>query len=326
MSESNRVINLDILSPSERAIYESLSTEAKQAFLGYGPRGKMIHFDVPTFLQSQFEANPLQHGNAFIVMGLDRPASGITTRRETHSAAIDIVAGRKGFRARSRDDKDEEVFVDPDMTLDAARVYISQRSNPDGNFRLAPGTVGNTTDASPRSTVAIKADTLRFIARENIKLVTRTDAYNSQGGELKNTSTIPYGIDLIGCNDSSDMQPLVKGENLRECLSAIVGSINELRGIFNNYVSETRAVHRALATHTHIVTWPGLPTAPAFDFLTGVTTKAVVKNAADVTAQLPMHAAKCTFIETNYLGATEVAEATENGKSTYILSRYNNTN
>jgi hypothetical protein len=325
MSESNRVIDLDILSPSERAVYEALSTEAKQAFLGYGHRGKMIYFDVPTFIQTQFE-HATQHGNAFIVMGLDRPASGITSRRETHSAAIDIVAGRKGFRARGRDDKDEEVMVDPDMTLDAARVYISQRSNPDGNFRLAPGTVGNTTDASPRSTVAIKADTLRFIARENIKLVTRTDAYNSQGGELKNTSTIPYGIDLIGCNDSADMQPLVKGENLRECLSAIVGTINELRGLFNNFVDETRQMHIALAPHTHIMTWPGTPSLPDLANLTKQALVTVIKNASDVTAQLPMHAAKCAFIETNYLGATEVAEATENGKSTYILSRYNNTN
>ncbi len=325
MSESNRVINLDILSPSERSVYESLSLDAKQAFLGYGPHGKMIHFDVPKFIQTQFE-HKTQHGNAFIIMGLDRPAAGLTSRRETHSAAIDIVAGRKGFRARGRNEKDEEVRADPDMTLDAARVYISQRSNPDGNFRLAAGTVGNTTDASPRSTVAIKADTLRFIARENIKLVTRTDAYNSQGGELKNTSTIPYGIDLIGCNDDSDMQPLVKGENLRECLSAIVGSINELRGIFNNFVEETRTLHIALANHTHIMTWPGTPCIPPLENLTGVALKTVMSNAADVTAQLPMHAAKCSFIETNYLGATEVAEATEGGKSTYILSRYNNTN
>jgi len=325
MSESNRVIDLDILSPAERAVYNNLSTESKQAFLGYGPRGRSIHFDVPTYAATQFE-NITQNGNAFIVLGLDRPAASLTTRRETHSAAIDIVAGRKGFRAKSRNNKGEVVMVDPDMTLDAARVYISQRSNPDGNFRLAAGTVGNTTDAAPRSTVAIKADTLRFIARENIKLVTRTDSYNSQGGELKNTSTIPYGIDLIGCNDDGDMQPIVKGENLRECLTAIIGTINELRGIFNNFVEETRTLHIAVANHTHISTWPGTPCIPPLDNLTGIALKSVISNATDVTAQLPLHATKCAFIETNYLGATEVAEATENGKSTYILSRYNNTN
>ena len=96
MSESNRAINLDFLSPPERAVYDSLSDEDKQAFLGYGPRGKMITFDVPKFILNQFEL-PFQHGNAFIIMGLDRPASVVTTRRETHSAAIDIVAGRKGL-------------------------------------------------------------------------------------------------------------------------------------------------------------------------------------------------------------------------------------
>ena len=320
-----RAINLDLLSPAERALYDSLSDDGKDTFLGYGPNGTMITFDVPKFKQTQFE-QVYDHGNAFIVLGLDRPHTPLSTRKATHSAAIDLVAGRMGFRARGRDAKNEEVDVSSDPILDAARVYISQRSNPDGNFRLAPGSVGNTTPASPRSTVVVKADTLRFVARENIKLVTRTDAYNSQGGELTNVSTRPFGIDLIACNDDRDMQPLVKGNNLKYCLSDIVAAINELRGLFNNYVDENRNVTAALITHTHYSPFFGIPTSPSFDNLTPTALKTFISHVTDVTAQLPMHASKCAFIETNYLGATEVAEATEGGKSQFILSRYNSTN
>ena len=99
-------------------------------------------------------------------------------------------------------------------------------SNVDYFFALKPGTVGNTTTDSPRSTVALKADTLRFIARENIKLVTKTDWKNSQGGELTNMVQSNFGINLIAMNDDKDMQPLVKGNNLKECLREIMASIH----------------------------------------------------------------------------------------------------
>ena len=52
----------------------------------------------------------------------------------------------------------------------------------------------------PRSGIALKADGVRLIGREGIKLVTGVDSINSQGG------TIEYakGIDLIAGNDDSN--------------------------------------------------------------------------------------------------------------------------
>ena len=49
----------------------------------------------------------------------------------THCAAIDLVAGRMGVRATKKDKKRKRVFKNPDFTMDAARVYISQKSDID---------------------------------------------------------------------------------------------------------------------------------------------------------------------------------------------------
>jgi hypothetical protein len=321
-----KAINLDLMSPYARAQYESLTPDEKEAFIGIGEDVTGYNFDVPAFNSTPYES-VYSRGNAFLVLGKDRLGDSLSSRVGTHTAAIDIVAGRKGFRARRRDDNEQLIQVNSDQKLDAARIYLSQRCNVDAEFDLTPGRVGNTTEAAPRSTVAIKADTVRLIGRENIKLVTRTDAYNSQGGELKNVGMQRYGIDLIAMNDSSDMQPLVKGENLVACLTEIVGAINELRGLFNNYVDEYRQVTIAMANHTHNSPFYGTPTSPPWTGGTQASIKGLVSIVADVTAQLGLHATKCAMIETNYLGATGVVEfVTEENTSAYILSKYNNTN
>lgn len=319
--------DITLMSPRTREMYDGLTEEEQEAYRGISATDSTgFDFDVPDYISVPNE-HVYHKGNAFIVLGKDRLRSTLSQRAGTHSAAIDIVVGRLGHRGRKRDNKEKLQRVNPDQKLDSARIYLSQRCNVDGEFELSPGRVGNTTEAAPRSTVAIKADTVRLIGRENIKLVTRTDAYNSQGGEIKNVGMQRYGIDLIAMNDSSDMQPLVKGENLVACLTEIVGAINELRGLFNNYVDEYRQVTIAMANHTHNSPFYGTPTSPPWTGGTQASIKGLVSIVADVTAQLGLHATKCAMIETNYLGATGVVEfVTEENTSAYILSKYNNTN
>ena len=147
--------------------------------------------------------------NTQIVMGRDRPSSkfsGYGGRGDTHCGSIDIVAGRMGNEVRSEDSSGNKVFTDPHFTKDAARIYISQKTDIDKNFNLAEGAVGM---AETRSGIAIKADGVRIVAREGIKLVTQVDKLNSLGGKVLAIK----GIDLIAGNDDSDLQPLVKGQN-----------------------------------------------------------------------------------------------------------------
>ena len=252
---STAAIDPDNLPSADKARFRELLVEYEDAaanFFGMFGSGR-VNFDTPTYIATASE-KCVGKGNSCIVLGLDRPGnkfSGFGGKGNTHCAAIDIVAGRMGSYATSKTSKGENVLVNPNFVIDAARVYISQKSNVDGNFNLAAGTVGNTSQEDPRSTVALKADTIRLIGRENIKLVTRTDKRNSQGGETDNTYKGQYGIDLIAMNDDADMQPLVKGDNLVECLNSIVASIVSLRGLLEN-ILHSRNNHSVNDSHPSI--------------------------------------------------------------------------
>ena len=324
-------IDIDKLPRRVRAYYDDLDEEGKARFFGYGQAAR-DEWEVPEYITTNVE-KVIQQGNSFIVLGLDRPhniLSGYGGTRQNHCAAIDIVAGRVGFQAQKKDDEGNINYVDPNFRLDAARVYISQKSNVDYFFSLKAGTVGNTTTDAPRSTVALKADTLRFIARENIKLVTKTDWKNSQGGELSNVAQQVFGINLIAMNDDRDMQPLVKGNNLKECLKEIMASIHELSGLFSNYLQYDRDLTTVLLGHTHYSPFFGIPTSPSLDQLVPRGAESLINKITNVETQLKLHMQKLLAAQQNYIetpgGAVTVKGTADNAAPLDILSKYNHTN
>jgi len=330
--KTTTAIDESLIPAPQKAVYDTLSDTGKAEFFGFG-NGLRTDIDVPQFIRTKEEVVlPDQTSptvNANIVFGLDRPSnifSGFGGMKNTHCAAIDIVAGRLGSRAVRTDNKGNLVNVDPNFKLDAARVYLSQKSNPDGYFGLVPGTVGNTGPDNPRSTAAMKADTIRIIARENIKFVTRTDRENSQGADMNNAVTAGYGIDLIAMNDDSDMQPLVKGQNLQRCLKEMLEVVHDFRELFKNFLEYNRTLTNALIKHTHRSPFYGQLTAPDFEGLMPQGIETLVNNITNVESQLMLQMQKMNSIEQNYLEVPGGAETVEDGKGLFILSKYNHTN
>lgn len=199
----------------------------------------------------------------FIIMGRDRPRgidSGYGGWGNTHCATIDIVAGLSGRYARGINKPEEEkVFTDKSPELDAARIYISQKTDVDDNFNLTPGNVGQ---SRARSAVAVKADAVRIIGRDGIKLITGTDVYDSQGVRID----VQNGIDLIAGNNDECLSPLVRGDRLVEALQEIIDMIADLNGIVVSMMNQYFQLVSALALHTHISTVPGSPVTPSPDF------------------------------------------------------------
>lgn len=168
--------------------------------------------------------------NTIIIMGRDRPGSEFSGKGSTASTnvgCIDIIAGLSGILAREVDTEGDKVLTNKSTELDSARIYISQRADIDSKeyFGLAQGKVGNLTN---RSAIAIKADSVRVIGREGIKLVTSSDSYNGAAGMFIGDNV--QGIDLIAGNNDSDLQPMVKGNDLAEVLDNILELINDLHG------------------------------------------------------------------------------------------------
>ena len=181
--------------------------------------------------------------NQFIILGRDRPAgqtSGYGGAGDTHCARIELVAGMSGMEAKevilknqikegsqydSPDDNEEMVYTDGNVFADAAKIYMSARTDVDRNFKLKSSQLGN---FSTRSAIAVKADAVRIISRDaGIKLIAGgTDAINSQGKEVAGTRV---GISLNAGNvPDSQMYKLVKGEKLVEYLKNLSETISQL--------------------------------------------------------------------------------------------------
>ena len=103
----------------------------------------------------------INQDDSWIVLGGDRISSKASGRAMIgHSGAhmIDLVVGR-----------DPTTSGNPSFKGDAARVYVSQMSDLDNAFGLDAGNVGN---VKGHSAIGIKADGVRIVANEGIKLVT----------------------------------------------------------------------------------------------------------------------------------------------------------
>ena len=219
--------------------------------------------------------------NAFIVIGNDRvnlPHTGWGGKGHTQCDAIDIVVGVAGPSPKNVDlkkptkdiiqkinsgeiSKDtardklpwKTIPTNPNFYVDAARIYISQKTNVDRNFGLRKfkNTVDDEKDIGKfgaKSAIAMKADNIRIIGRESLHLVTMTDVKNSQGGEILGKA----GVELVAMNLHEELQPMVLGDNLQLALLTIVDNIEALAKIMHGYIKYQMKYNQALQQHTHI--------------------------------------------------------------------------
>ena len=195
--------------------------------------------------------------NAWIILGMDRPDSIRSGygRTGSRSNAIDLVVGRMSA-ARGGKGPEDGTHVDNMFGADAARVYISQLTDIDANFGLAAGKIGS---AKARSGIGIKADGVRIIGREGVKIVTgKCDGCkyggidkgepNSLGGKIVRPAP---GIELIAGNNTGTrkvwggfrkpgfehipyLQPVLLGFQTRDSLRELSFLIDKLwAAVFN---------------------------------------------------------------------------------------------
>lgn len=306
-----KAVDITGLSPISKTVLSQ--TGAKFKVSSKGIAGDNIAEGVPNYLQAPSEKVIGNTNNSWIVLGRDRPRSrlsGYGGKGDTQCGSIDIVVGRMGHRARKVDANGEQLWVDPDFKRDAARIYISQKTDIDENFGLADGKVGK---SKTKSGIALKADDVRLIARQGIKLVTRTDVMNSQGGKVQ---TIP-GIDLIAGNNDEDLQPMVKGNNTKIALERIIHHIDKLNGIVDAFLMAQMEMNEAATHHFHYSPFFALPTTPAIDVLVPKGIKTQIDLLSKVKRSLVAHKANLAAFKITYLNPAG---------SKYISSRYNNVN
>jgi len=313
---------------------KNITNEAEQARLDAIPKELRINTEgiacgpliepIPSYIKAECETVLEGANNTSIVFGRDRAGprtSGYGGRGDTQAGSIDIVVGRMGANAKSFTEAkspQQRIWADPDCKKDAARIYISQKTDVDKNFGLATGKVG---DAKAKSAICMKADGLRFVARDGIKLVTRTDRKNSQDGDILSA----VGIDLLATNNDEDLQPIPRGKNLAEAIERLAEHLDKLNGVVDSLIMTQNQFNFALTHHFHygpakIIDVPLVPgfiwqTSPSMSVQT-----AGIKCAIDLLSQdkqsLINHKINLATYKKKYL--THVGEK-------YINSRYNNT-
>lgn len=196
----------------------------------------------------------IQNEGAFIVLGTDRPKGtedGYGARGSNRANSIDLVVGRmssaRSGKGPKGSDTESGVSVDNSYFADAARIVISQLTDIDKNFGLAD----SSSNSLGRSGIGIKADAVRVIGREGVKIVTgRADGpsgfgtkgeTNSLGGKISDPAP---SIDLIAGNNTGNikvwgglyqptelipnLQPAVKGYITRDAFRDLGTIIDEI--------------------------------------------------------------------------------------------------
>lgn len=202
----------------------------------------------------------IQQGGAYIVLGTDRPsttATGAGAYGFTGANSIDMVVGRGASLGKPGDwGVKADAHVDPMFFADAARVLITQLSEVDKNFGLAEGMAGDCKDGSA---VVAKADNVRLIGRNSIKIVTGKGSGVSgfgSGGERTSTGGKKVepapSIELIAGNSSAQrvvwggiknitqtidlVQRAAMGENLKAALDELNEIVGQIWSALFNFV------------------------------------------------------------------------------------------
>ena len=267
--------------------------------------------------------------NAFIVIGndrVDKAHTGYGGKGHTQCDAIDLVAGMGGPSPREVNSKQQKTPQNPNFFVDAARIYISQKTNVDKNFGIGEfARYDNTKQMSlappgeeeigvygAKSAIAVKADNVRLIGRESIRIVTGTDAKNSQGGEVLAKS----GVELIANNDIESLQPIVLGDNLQLGLITILNNVEALAKIMHGYIKYQMKYNQALQQHTHVSPFYGITTlASEPAIVAGI--KCDIETGANTELSILKHITNLQGVKHNFLA--------DSGES-FINSRNNKVN
>lgn len=198
--------------------------------------------------------------NSYIILGTDRHAgtsSGFGGKGYTGASCIDIIAGHMG--SRPIDSLfEQKILSGKDFKNDSARIYLSQKCNIDEYFKIpAIGIkIGSSTipleQPNGKSGIGIKADSVRIIGRENIKIVTSHKSINSleRKGDDGGVDIIA-GYNCVGVDPYLKLQPMVKGDNLIKLLKEIINRIEDTQATVATFMETQKKINDIFIKHKH---------------------------------------------------------------------------
>lgn len=310
MRQSSVYRRIDIIDRLKEGMDEAFTTLKKST------RGREKFIEPkPRLIKCDGEQHWSGPSNVTMMSGPDRPGScgsGYGGRGDTHASSFRIIVGHMGAKAASVNKEGEPLAGHPSNAYDAATFYMSQKTDVDSDFGLVAGR--SVPLADKRSAVALKADGIRIIAREGIKLVTGVDEINSQNSEINSRG---YGIDLIAKNDKRGLQPLVRGHNLERALTILVEHMEDLGGVVDAFITSQMVLNTFMGMHHHIAPLAGPTTMDLGVLAIGV---------PSINLDLVLRCKTGVFFQKINSQMYKVKYLTAAGKDSWICSFNNNTN
>jgi len=183
-----------------------------------------------------------QHNNAIIQMvqsgpGPNRDEIRITTGEG--SAMKDIAPVDKKTKEQLR------YSGNPTKTA-ASAIIIGSKTDVAKKAGIAAGS--NPHPDEPQANIFIGSDYITLDGTSGIKLVTKRKPTNAKGGAMMAVS----GIEIIAGNDDSDLQPLVKGDNLADALDELSVLITNIVGTMHAFFQTQNQFNIELKGHRHM--------------------------------------------------------------------------
>ena len=202
-----------------------------------------------------------RNGNAYIILGRDRNhdlTSGFGgTKNLPASYAIDLVAGLASSHRSKGSALGQETITGKNFYTDAARVYISQRTDLDTYFGITEGMKYKPDSKDGCSGVGIKADSVLLNGRRNVKIraggahgdnLPRGGEKMSHGQDIPSAGNAPR-IELLVAN--METEPAVLGNKLIKKLSNMSNQTEQLKSEVVALNTELALLRMQLALHVH---------------------------------------------------------------------------
>jgi hypothetical protein len=220
------------------------------SYLSVGVNGEQLDEVKVRYNKSPGELLTSGPRNTYIKQGYDRPGTVNSGRGgETGAGSITLVAGPMSAKPRSvelspQKDIQKMLYADPNIALDASMIYIEQKTDVDINFNIAKGQAGS---LEARSAIVAKADAVRIIGREGIKIVTKVDKMNSVGGKIK---SVPR-IELIAGNRGNALQASTRASTNNKSLQKVFDRLDEINATLDFFITSQLEFNSAIASHQH---------------------------------------------------------------------------
>lgn len=283
----------------------------------------------PTYEKAQAEVvyptakDRLRGMNSRIIFGKDRLgslASGFGGSGTPASNSIDIVVGLGSSHKKLGQRLKKDTVVSPNIYTDAARIYISQRTNLDARFGITEGEMYDIdrpgkSGGGGVSGIAAKADTILIVGRRNVKIKAGLASGKNlpQKGESDSHGRVIESsenrIEFIGRTGAS-LEPVVLGDKLVSYLKIQSEAINKLNIQLQGLILDIATLKIQLIQHIHGDPISGV-TLPSIDLAAAI----IEELPKDLQNQL------ISYLET-LGGSIEELNALEiPNKTKYILSK-----